>query len=264
MRRARGRLHPNDEQLHARRLERHELHVQGELALGRASVTYTWVGGLLMDQQDATGLLYRRNRYYDPMSGRFTQEDPIGLAGGLNVYGFAGGDPVNFADPFGLCPGLPKCGFWGNLLAGVQAGADIADPGEGVNKASWGYKIGFALGDLASTFNDLSLGDPNGYLDPNAAQSIQNDPEVQNTQQRIADNQPKYRQDGQVFENRQNRLPQQARGYYTEWTVDTPGAQNRAKRRIVAGAQGEQYYTDDHYLTFTQIRPASPPPPTKQ
>lgn len=61
-----------------------------------------------------------------------------------------------------------------------------------------------------------------------------------------------------------NQLPQQARGYYTEWTVDTPGAQNRAKRRVVAGAQGEQYYTDDHYLTFTQIRAASPPPPTKQ
>jgi len=33
----------------------------------------------------------------------FTQEDPIGLAGGLNLYGFAGGDPVNFSDPFGLC-----------------------------------------------------------------------------------------------------------------------------------------------------------------
>lgn len=36
--------------------------------------------------------------------GRFTQEDPIGLAGGLNLYGFAGGDPVNHSDPFGLCP----------------------------------------------------------------------------------------------------------------------------------------------------------------
>jgi peptidoglycan L-alanyl-D-glutamate endopeptidase CwlK len=36
--------------------------------------------------------------------GRFTQPDPIGLAGGLNLYGFAGGDPVNFSDPFGLCP----------------------------------------------------------------------------------------------------------------------------------------------------------------
>src|SRR2546430_10881468 len=31
-----------------------------------------------------------------------TQEDPIGLAGGLNLYGFAGGDPVNYSDPFGL------------------------------------------------------------------------------------------------------------------------------------------------------------------
>ena len=33
-----------------------------------------------------------------------TQEDPLGLAGGLNLYGFANGDPVNFSDPFGLCP----------------------------------------------------------------------------------------------------------------------------------------------------------------
>ncbi|MFQ5705752.1 MAG: RHS repeat-associated core domain-containing protein, partial [Gemmatimonadales bacterium] len=48
-------------------------------------------------------LMYMRNRYYDPATGRFTQEDPIGLAGGLNLYGFANGDPINFSDPFGLC-----------------------------------------------------------------------------------------------------------------------------------------------------------------
>jgi RHS repeat-associated protein len=62
-----------------------------------------WYGSLLTDHKDASGMLYRRNRYVDPMSGRFTQEDPIGLAGGLNLYGFAAGDPVNFSDPFGLC-----------------------------------------------------------------------------------------------------------------------------------------------------------------
>ncbi|MDX2182609.1 MAG: RHS repeat-associated core domain-containing protein [Gemmatimonadaceae bacterium] len=61
-----------------------------------------WMGSLLEDKRDGNGLLYRRNRYVDPQSGRFTQQDPIGIAGGLNLYGFANGDPVNYADPFGL------------------------------------------------------------------------------------------------------------------------------------------------------------------
>jgi hypothetical protein len=43
-----------------------------------------------------------RNRYYDPATGQFTQPDPIGIAGGLNSYGFAAGDPVTYADPYGL------------------------------------------------------------------------------------------------------------------------------------------------------------------
>jgi RHS repeat-associated protein len=64
--------------------------------------THTWLGSLPMGQQDETGLNYRRNRYYDPESGQFTQQDPIGIAGGLNLYGYANGDPINFSDPFGL------------------------------------------------------------------------------------------------------------------------------------------------------------------
>jgi RHS repeat-associated protein len=72
---------------------------------GTAPPTYTvWWGSLIRDRADATGLQYLRNRYYDPKTGRFTQQDPIGLAGGMNLYGFAAGDPVNFSDPFGLCP----------------------------------------------------------------------------------------------------------------------------------------------------------------
>src|SRR6266545_8123144 len=69
----------------------------------RGFVLDNWVGSLLEGAQDKSGLQFKRNRYYDPQTGRFTQEDPLGLAGGLNLYGFAGGDPVNFSDPFGLC-----------------------------------------------------------------------------------------------------------------------------------------------------------------
>ena len=48
-------------------------------------------------------MLHARRQGYDSRAGRSPQQDPIGIAGGANVYGFAGGDPVNFDDPFGLC-----------------------------------------------------------------------------------------------------------------------------------------------------------------
>ncbi len=69
-----------------------------------AAATSGWWGSLLQGQADASGLRYQRHRFYDPSTGLFTQEDPIGLAGGRNLYAFAGGDPINFRDPFGLCP----------------------------------------------------------------------------------------------------------------------------------------------------------------
>ncbi len=52
----------------------------------------------------STGLYYVRNRWYDPALGRFISEDPIGLAGGINWYTYAGNSPTNFLDPFGLEP----------------------------------------------------------------------------------------------------------------------------------------------------------------
>lgn len=65
---------------------------------------HSWFGGLSSNQTDGSGRQYKRNRYYDPATGRFTQEDPLGLAGGLNLYGFADGNPLSYSDPFGLCP----------------------------------------------------------------------------------------------------------------------------------------------------------------
>jgi RHS repeat-associated protein len=70
-----------------------------------ATITATrWLGSLVEGKADASGLVYDRNRYYDPSAGRFTQEDPAGLAGGVNLYGYAGADPANNSDPFGLWP----------------------------------------------------------------------------------------------------------------------------------------------------------------
>ncbi len=56
------------------------------------------------------GFIYLRNRWYDPKTGRFLTQDPIGLAGGVNLYSYAGNNPVAYSDPFGLqAEGGPDC-----------------------------------------------------------------------------------------------------------------------------------------------------------
>ncbi|MFC7303116.1 ribonuclease domain-containing protein [Streptomyces monticola] len=63
-----------------------------------------------------------------------------------------------------------------------------------------------------------------------------------------------YPQDGTVFQNREGLLPQQSSDYYHEYTVETPGSDDRGARRIVTGeSDQEDYYTADHYESFDLV-----------
>jgi ribonuclease T1 len=63
-----------------------------------------------------------------------------------------------------------------------------------------------------------------------------------------------YARDGITFGNREGHLPPKQRSYYREYTVRTPGERTRGARRIIWGAGGEFYYTDDHYNHFVRIK----------
>ena len=78
--------------------------------------------------------------------------------------------------------------------------------------------------------------------------------EAQETLQLIDDGGPfPFDQDGVEFHNREALLPARPSGYYREFTVVTPGSSDRGARRIVAGDDGDRYYTDDHYASFREV-----------
>jgi len=82
-------------------------------------------------------------------------------------------------------------------------------------------------------------------------------PEARHTLVLIASGGPfPHRQDGVVFGNYEHLLPAKPRGYYHEYTVDTPGARDRGARRIITGGNPPDvyYYTDDHYRSFRAFK----------
>ncbi|MGE3527194.1 MAG: RHS repeat-associated core domain-containing protein [Gemmatimonadales bacterium] len=108
------------------------------------------------------GVSYFRNRAYDTRTGRWTQEDPIGVAGGVNLYQYAGNDPVGFTDPFGLCTkNDPNCRFGQRAFSAFKATVNnaansalstAAAAGEWIKKAGkWLAKEAAIQGALALT-----------------------------------------------------------------------------------------------------------------
>ncbi len=79
-------------------------------------------------------------------------------------------------------------------------------------------------------------------------------PEAAETVALIDDGGPyPYDQDDGVFGNREELLPDEPEGFYREYTVETPGSDDRGARRIVAGDDGALYWTEDHYASFSLI-----------
>jgi RHS repeat-associated protein len=73
----------------------------GRMLVGAERPGYAFTG---REWDPETGLYYYRARYYDPRIGRFLSEDPIGFAGGLNLYSYVANDPVARLDPSGENP----------------------------------------------------------------------------------------------------------------------------------------------------------------
>jgi RHS repeat-associated protein len=89
----------------------------------------------LVREGGITQLYYVRARWYDPESRRFMSEDPIGLAGGLNLYGMADNDPVNKSDPTGLDAEPGMCQY--TTVGGVLDSWDFSGCGGGGPSVSY-------------------------------------------------------------------------------------------------------------------------------
>jgi RHS repeat-associated protein len=90
------------------------------------------------------GIYQMRARWYDPQLGRFLSEDPMGLAGGINPFAYAGNNPTNATDPFGLYPVCRKQnGFKNTITFGEDDVITVAEPAVWVChevKSWWDYQ----------------------------------------------------------------------------------------------------------------------------
>ncbi len=113
-------------------------------------------------ENDKTGLYFYRARYYDPILKRFISEDPIGIAGGLNLYQYVGGDPVSYVDSDGQLPIVPILVTGGRLYAQCVARCTASDA---LNDALTGecVDLGDSAGDcLQECLNPLNWGGKKG------------------------------------------------------------------------------------------------------
>jgi RHS repeat-associated protein len=104
---------------------------------------YCWQG---REYSFKAGLYYFRARWYEPVTGRWMSNDPIGISGGLNQYVFCGNNPINFVDPFGLDAVYL-------IDSHAVGGAGHAASAVGNNRTGWTYYSFGASGDHGETMH---------------------------------------------------------------------------------------------------------------
>jgi RHS repeat-associated protein len=119
------------------------------------STRYQYTG---RESDETTGLMYYRARFYDPQIGRFISEDPIGFAGGINLYAYVKSNPVLYRDPTGLQRCNPIVGAIVGGVLGAGAGAVV---GAGIG-AIGGCIIGAASVGTAGTLVAPGVGTVGG------------------------------------------------------------------------------------------------------
>ncbi|MEX8503833.1 MAG: RHS repeat-associated core domain-containing protein [Leptothrix ochracea] len=91
--------------------------------------------GQIFDKE--TGLFHNGHRDYNPATGRYIQPDPIGLEGGINRYGYVGGNPVMWSDPDGLSKvqGQASIGGSDSAVSGVTKSSTAAEVEAAIKRA---------------------------------------------------------------------------------------------------------------------------------
>lgn len=83
-----------------------------------------------------TGLIHMGFRDYDPETGRFLQEDPIGFAGGdVNLYAYVHNNPIRYVDPLGLSPVGSGTDYYGCYCPAQPAVPPRTSPADNICEA---------------------------------------------------------------------------------------------------------------------------------